>query len=181
MPIQQITIIGTGLIGGSFGLALKARGNSPRIIGCDREEVLQRAKTVDAIDEGRADPIQACHGSQLVMLALPVGGIIDMLERVGPSLPADTLLTDVGSTKFEIVARAKAIFGKQAGARFLPGHPMAGKELSGIEHTDAKLFAGAAWLFTPIDEAANPIAEEFIGLVRNIGANPVTLSAEHHD
>src|SRR5436190_16535373 len=106
MPIQQITIIGTGLIGGSVGLALKARGKAPRIIGCDRPEVLARADARGAIDEGIHDPVASCHGSQLVILALPVGGIIDMLERVGPSLPSETLLTDVGSTKVEIVARA---------------------------------------------------------------------------
>lgn len=183
MPIQQITIIGTGLIGGSFGLALKSRGQSPRIIGCDKDDVLRRAKEMGAIDEACPGPAQACNGSQIATLALPVGGIIDMLERIGPSLPANTLLTDVGSTKVEIVARAKAVFGKQTGSRFLPGHPMAGKELSGIDEADATLFEGAAWLLTPIDHSntSNPIAEEFKDLLRSVGANPITMSPERHD
>ena len=79
----------------------------------------------------------------MVLLATPVGGIIDLMERIGPVLPARTLLTDVGSTKVEVVARAGAVFGKNAGRRFLPGHPMAGKEQSGVEFADADLFQGA--------------------------------------
>lgn len=184
MSIQQITIIGTGLIGGSLALSLKSRKLVPRVIGCDREEVLARAKSAGAIDDGNPDPLTACHGSQVVVLAVPVGGIIDMMERLGPSLPPDTLLTDVGSTKAEIVARAKAIFGKQAAARFLPGHPMAGKEFSGIDQADANLFQGATW-FLITDEksqsAAHPHAEEYKALLRAIGANLVPISTDRHD
>ena len=187
MPIQQITIIGTGLIGGSFGLALKSRSHLPRIVGCDRAEVLGRASQMGAIDQGCADPIQACLGSQVVVLALPVGGIIDMLERLGPELSPEILLTDVGSTKVEIVMRAKAIFGKAIGDRFLPGHPMAGKELSGIDQADANLFRGASWLFTPIQgspdlgPAQMSLAEEFKEQVRSVGATAITMSPERHD
>jgi prephenate dehydrogenase len=184
MLIRQITIIGTGLIGGSFGQALKARPDPPYIVGCDRDEVLARAKTVGAIDKACADPIAACRGSQVVMLALPVSGIIDMLERIGPYVAADTLLTDAGSTKVEIVARAKAIFGRETAQRFLPGHPMAGKESSGIGQADPDLFQNATWLFTPIgppQPALNTAIEDFKELVQRVGANPVMVSVEQHD
>jgi prephenate dehydrogenase len=183
MAIQQITIIGTGLIGGSLALSLKSRKLVPRIIGCDRDEILARAKAAGAIDHGIADPLAACRGSQVVVLAVPVGAIIDMLERLGPALPADTLLTDVGSTKAEIVARGKAIFGKQAGARFLAGHPMAGKEFSGIDQADANLFQGATWFLVAdeSDHSAHPHAEDYKSLLRSIGANLVPISANRHD
>jgi prephenate dehydrogenase len=116
-----------------------------------------------------------------VVLALPVGGIIDMLERLGPALPAETLLTDVGSTKAEIVARAQSIFGKQAAARFLPGHPMAGKELSGVDQADANLFQGATWFLVADDHSVHPHAEEYKTLLRSIGAKVVPISDERHD
>src|SRR5579864_5266353 len=178
MAIQQITIIGTGLIGGSLALSLKSRKLIPRVVGCDREEVLARAKALGAIDDGNPDPLAACHGSQVVVLALPVGGIIDMMERLAPALPADKLLTDVGSTKAEIVVHAKAVFGKQAAARFLPGHPMAGKELSGIDQADANLFQGATWFLTPVDQshASHPNAAEYKSLLQKIAANLVAIS-----
>ena len=187
MPIQQITIIGTGLIGGSLGLALKSRSHPPRIVGCDCAEVLGRASQMGAIDESFLNPIQSCLGSQIVVLALPVGGIIDLLERLGPELSSEILLTDVGSTKVQIVERAKAVFGKAAGDRFLPGHPMTGKELGGIDHADAHLFEGAAWLFTPIQpstasgSAPMSLAEEFKQHVRSVGATAITMSPERHD
>ena len=90
------------------------------------------------------------RGSDLVVLATPVIPILDLIERLGPALPARTLVTDVGSTKAEIVARAAKSFGRTAGQRFLAGHPMAGKEHAGVEFADADLFEGAAWLFTPL-------------------------------
>src|ERR1700729_818989 len=99
MPIRQITIVGTGLIGGSFALAVKKRGFAGRIVGCDRTPVLERAGTKAAIDTGPPNPAGAVRGSQIIILATPVSGIIDLNERLGPVLPPKTLLTDVGSTK----------------------------------------------------------------------------------
>ncbi len=148
--VRQVTIIGTGLIGGSLALALKKHQTVERVIGCDRAQVLEVARRRHAIDEGREDPRQACQGSDVVVFATPVGGIIDLLERLGPVLPPTTLLTDVGSTKEKIVDRARAVFGDKVAERFLPGHPMAGKEFGGIEHADAELFREAVWIFTPV-------------------------------
>jgi len=181
--IQQITIVGTGLIGGSFALALKKHGFAGRIVGCDREPVLARAKAEGVIDEGFADPVRAACGSQVVLLATPVGGILDLIERVGPTLAEGTLLTDVGSTKSEIAARAEAVFGTNAAARFLPGHPMAGKERSGIDQADGDLFNNAVWLVTPLpgQNAEAGLSSEYLGLVRGLGARIVVLDPARHD
>ena len=183
MSIRQITIVGTGLIGGSFGLALKQRGFAGRIVGCDRELVLAQAKAAGAIDEGIADPAPAARGSQIVLLATPVGGILDLIERIGPTLSENALLTDVGSTKGEIAERAQAVFGSNAAARFLPGHPMAGKERSGIEQADADLFENAVWLFTPLpgQDVEAGLSGEFLDLVRSIGARIVVMDLARHD
>ena len=152
MPFRQITIIGTGLIGGSFGLALRKRKFAGRIVGCDREATLAKARDRGAIDEGSPNPGDAMRGSQVVVLATPVLGIIDLIERVGSVLPSKALLTDVGSTKSAVVQQAQKVFGKNAGKRFLAGHPMAGKELSGVDFADPDLFEKAVWFFTPLPE-----------------------------
>src|SRR5579863_4544586 len=150
MPICQITIIGTGLIGGSLALALKKKKFSGRIVGCDREATLEKARMCGAIDGGSTNPGDAVHGSQLVVLATPVLAIVDMIDRVGPSLSAKALLTDVGSTKAMVVEQATKVFGKNVGKRFLAGHPMAGKELSGVDYADPDLFQNAVWFLTPL-------------------------------
>ena len=185
MPeFRQITIVGVGLIGGSFALAARRAGFQGRIVGCDNDVVLEKARAAGAIDTGHFRPEEAIKGSELVLLAAPVGAIIDCLERVGPLLPEGSLLTDVGSTKGEIVAHAASVFGKQATGKFLPGHPMAGKAHSGITQVDAELFRGAAWIFTkPHCEALNSPgpAADFADLVRRMGARPVTMDVEHHD
>jgi len=188
--MRQITIIGTGLIGGSFALALKQSGFSGKIIGCDTEPVLALAKEVGAIDEGILEPQLAIRGSDVVLLATPVGAIIHLIERLAPLLPPETLLTDVGSTKSEIIARARASFGERWSQRFLPGHPMAGKEHGGIEHADANLFRDAVWIFISEDAAREKAAQlqqlpssssAFVELVKKVGARVITMDAESHD
>lgn len=183
MPIRQITIIGTGLIGGSLGLALKKRKFLGKRVGCDRAPVLERAQDLGAIDEGHTNPSDAVRGSQVVVLATPVSGIVDLIGRLGPALPARTLLTDVGSTKAEVVARASKVLGKQAGQHFLAGHPMAGKEQSGVEFADADLFQGAAWFFTPLPEQRvyEGLSGEFAEWVEKLGARTATMDAAEHD
>ncbi|MFI5115002.1 MAG: prephenate dehydrogenase, partial [Terriglobales bacterium] len=150
MAFKQVTIIGTGLIGGSLGLALKKRRLAGRIIGCDRAPALKRAQDCGAIEAGSPNPADAVRGSDLVVLATPVLPILDLIALLGPTLPAKPLVTDVGSTKAEIVRCAAKSFGRNAGNKFLAGHPMAGKEHAGVESADADLFEGAAWLFTPL-------------------------------
>ena len=186
MPIRQITIIGTGLIGGSLGLALRKKKFAGRIIGCDREGILDRAKMRGAIDGGSPNPGDAVHGSQVVVLATPVLAICDLIERVGPGLSAKALLTDVGSTKVAVVERAAKVFGKNAGKRFLAGHPMAGKELSGVDYADADLFQKAVWFLTPmagqnLSGENDGLLAEWMGWIDAIGARIAVLPAEDHD
>ena len=183
MPIRQITIIGTGLIGGSLGLALKKYGFKGRIIGCDRASVLERAREKGAIDEAFTHPSDSVRNSQAIVLAAPVGGIIEMIGLLGPSLPSQTLLTDVGSTKAEVLAAATKVFGKDVSHRFLAGHPMAGKEQCGMEHADPELFQGAAWFFSPSEgqDIYSGLSGEFVELVSAIGARIASLNANEHD
>jgi prephenate dehydrogenase len=183
MAIRQITIVGTGLIGGSFALALRKQGFAGRIVGCDRESALTRAKASAVIDEGVVDPVEAVRGSQLVVLATPVLAIVDLIGRLAPGLPAGTLLTDVGSTKGAVVEQALQAFGKNAGQRFLPGHPMAGKEQSGVDQADADLFWNAVWFLTPLpsQNLKEGLFVELAGWIEKIGARVATLPAEEHD
>src|SRR5579884_1816343 len=183
MNLEQITILGTGLIGGSFALALRKHGFRGRLVGCDRADVLEKAIARGVIDAGFTDPLAAARGSQVVLLATPVGAIIDLIERLGPVLPTDVLITDTGSTKGEVMARARAVFGDAAAERFLGGHPMAGKENCGIEHADADLFSGAAWLLTPV-RGQNILAGAsgaYIAMLETIGVRIITFDAAQHD
>ena len=183
MAIRQITIVGTGLIGGSFALAVRKRGFAGRIVGCDREAVLARATASGAVDEGVVDPVEAVRGSQLVVLATPVLAVVDLIGKLASELPATTLLTDVGSTKAAVVEQAQQAFGKNAGQRFLPGHPMAGKEQSGVDQADADLFWNAVWFLTPLpgQNLKEGLLAEFGGWIEKIGARVATLPAEEHD
>ncbi|MDT8067613.1 MAG: prephenate dehydrogenase [Terriglobia bacterium] len=187
--IRQITIIGTGLIGGSLGLALKERGFAGRIVGCDRPEVLERAKERGIIDAADNTAETAVEGSDIIVLATPVSSIIDHIARLGPLLPPNALLTDTGSTKAEIVRQAQRIFGDSAALRFLAGHPMAGKERGGIGRAEANLFSGATWILTPSSGTLSIVSPEFIRgrhgewieLLESIGARIVVLHPERHD
>ena len=183
MPIRQITIIGTGMIGGSFALALRKRRFAGRIVGCDREATLKKAKMRGVIDSGFPEPVDAVRGSQLVVLATPVLAIIDLIGRLGPGLPSTTLLTDVGSTKAAVAQQARSVFGKNAGQRFLGGHPMAGKEHSGVDYADADLFQGAVWFLTPLpgQNVNGGIFAEYAGWIDQIGARIAMLPPEDHD
>lgn len=181
--MKQITIIGTGLIGGSLALALKKHAPELRIVGCDREPVLKQALKIGAIDDGSSTPENSVRDSDLVVLATPVGSIIDLIERVGPLAPSHSLITDVGSTKVEIMARAEDVFGGDVAHRFLPGHPMAGKENGGIEHADADLFSGAVWLVTPYpgQELDTDVIGDYLQLLSRLGARVLPVDSVQHD
>src|SRR5208337_15744 len=183
MPFKQVTIVGTGLIGGSLGLALKKRRLAGRIVGCDRAPVLERAQERGAIEAGTTNPADAVRGSDLVVLATPVIPILDLIGRLGPALPAKTLVTDVGSTKAEIVQRATKSFGRNAGKRFLAGHPMAGKENAGVEFADADLFEGSVWMFTPLpgQNVHAGLCGEFIHCAEKMGAKIAVVEPSEHD
>lgn len=183
MPIQQITIVGTGLIGGSVGLALRAHGFTGAIVGCDKPAVLEQAQRQGAIHRGEPELPRAIEHSEVILLATPVGCILSQFEAIAPFIPPHALITDAGSTKQQFVERARMVYGSAAHTRVLPGHPMAGKEHSGIENADAELFQKAAWLVTPIDPGA-PYTErqqQWLDLLAAIGARIISLDAERHD
>ena len=181
--IQQVTIIGTGLIGGSVALALRKNGFDGRIVGCDTAPVLQRAKKMRVIDAGVVSAQDSVMGSDVVVLASPVGAILDLVRTVGPGLGANCLLTDVGSTKAAVMKAAASVFGKNAGKRFLGGHPMAGKETSGIEGADGKLFQNATWFVTPFpsQNIATGRCGEWVRWIEKIGARVAVTGADEHD
>ena len=181
--LRQITIIGTGLIGGSLGLALRKSKFKGKIVGCDRPDVLRRAKRLRAIDHSIPDPIAACQGSDVVVLATPVGAVIELIEKLAPRLNSTAIVTDVSSTKFEIASRARQVFGEEALLRFLPGHPMAGKENSGIRYADPDLFRGAVWFLTPLVGKGLPsgAAREYVSWLKRIGAKVLFLDPAAHD
>ena len=183
MPIRQITIAGTGLIGGSLALALRANGFAGTLVGCDKPSVLEVAQQRGAIDRAEPNLEHAIKDSAVIVLATPVGCILSQFEAIAPLVSAETLITDVGSTKQQFVDRARMVYGAEANARVLPGHPMAGKENSGIENADASLFRDAAWLITPVDPDRPPTErqQEWLDLLAAIGARLITLDAERHD
>jgi prephenate dehydrogenase len=119
----------------------------------------------------------------VVVLATPVLAIVDLIERVGPALSTKCLLTDVGSTKTAVVERAVKVFGKGAGKRFLAGHPMAGKEMSGVDFADADLFQKTVWFLSPVPgQSMNEgLFAEFTGWIDQIGSRIAILPAEEHD
>jgi len=183
MSIRQITIVGTGLIGGSLGLALRQAGFAGSIVGCDKRAVLATALARGAIDKAEADLERAIAGSDVIVLATPVGCILSHLEAVAPLSSPDALITDTGSTKQQFVGRARMVLGDKAAERVLPGHPMAGKEVGGMEHADAQLFRDAVWLITPIDTERPYTSrqQEYLELLKAIGARVITMDAERHD
>ncbi len=178
---HQVVIAGTGLMGGSWGLALKASGFGGRIIGCDRPEVLKRALELGAVDEGRPELSEAARDADLVILAAPVRVILEQLPRVNAAAPARALVTDTGSTKRAVLERAREVFAGEP--LFLGGHPLAGKEISGIEHASATLFRGSRYVLTPIElhQLQDKRVKAFRALVENVGARPFVIDAESHD
>lgn len=189
MPqIERIAIIGTGLIGASFALAVRRAGFSGKITGCDKPLVLEQARAAGAIDCGSPDPVDAVAGAQLVLLATPVVASIELLQTLAPHT-ANALITDAGSTKLQLVQEAERVFGEESSRRFLPGHPMAGREFSGVAAADPTLFRDATWILTPRGGRNAMLAPEFtrgshaeyIRLLESIGARIIVISPEKHD
>jgi prephenate dehydrogenase len=178
---HRVSIIGLGLIGGSWGLALEERGVKARRVGADRPEVLERALAAGVVDEGSADPMAAVRGADLIILATPVGMILDLLPQLKGVASPRALITDVGSTKRLICQRAREIFGDAP--LFLGGHPLAGKERSGLKHASTALFVGARYVLTPLlpNHLADERVKAFSALVEKLGAKPFVTEASTHD
>lgn len=178
---DKVSIIGLGLIGGSLGLALKKYGLAPRRIGFGRPATIARALAVDAVDEGTDDLGKAVRDADLIILAAPVGAILDTLPKLRGLASPQALVTDVGSTKRRICQRARETFGDKP--LFLGGHPLAGKERAGVENADATLFTNARYVLTPLQERVFEEARvrTFVSLVTAIGAKPHIMDPAAHD
>lgn len=182
---MTVLIVGTGLIGASIGLALKSLEDvSVEVLGWDASaSELETALQMGAIDRalpGREAVLER-DVADVFVLATPVLPILDWMERLAPVLGEHQLVTDVGSTKLEIVHRAQKLFNQPGRARFLPGHPMAGKESGGAALAEAGLFRNAAWLFTPVDEPRSELQRQWIGLVERFGARVMEMDPARHD
>ncbi len=176
---SRVAILGTGLIGGSFALALRREFPAARVTGFDRADVMARALACGAISEAASDIASAVRGADLVYIALPIGATIDALPKIAEAADANALVTDTGSTKTLICQQAQKYF--RGGARFLGGHPMAGRENSGIEHADADLFRGTRYALIASEGDPDHRVQQFATLLRRIGAEPVWCDAETHD
>lgn len=181
--ISRATILGTGLIGGSFGLALRKYTTNICVSGWDRPEIVRAAQSRDAIDKAfSGDLAPALQNSDLIYIALPIAATIDMLPEIVTHAPAHALVTDACSTKVRIMQAAEEAFPADKGPLFLGGHPMAGKELSGITHADADLFRGNTYaLIGPSQAQEDPRVSAFAKIVEKIGARPLWLGAPQHD
>jgi prephenate dehydrogenase len=177
--METVAIVGTGLIGASFGLALREAGFEGRIVGVSSAPAAKDALERGAIDEA-LPLVQAVARADLVFLSQTIGRILETLRVIGPCLRPDALVTDAGSTKARIVEQARRSI---RGAQFLGGHPMAGKEKRGASEAEAGLFAGRTWILTPSAAAdlETPAAREYVSWIRKTGAVPLVLAPEEHD
>jgi prephenate dehydrogenase len=179
VPFARAAIIGTGLIGGSFALALQKHFPSITVIGFDRPEVAAGALARGAIQQVAASLDEAMGDADLMFVALPIGGILEVLPRIAEHAKPGALVTDAGSTKVQICQEAAKVFGP--GTRFLGGHPIAGKENSGIEHADERLFAGSRYALITEETDGDARVKAFAEILAAFGAVPVWCDAETHD
>src|SRR5579863_7439467 len=183
---RRVAIVGTGLIGGSFALALRKHFPDSVVVGWDKANVLRHAVERGAIHEGIPGLTLAIAGAELIYVALPVGQTIELLPEIARLAAPNALVTDASSTKRAVCAVAAEAF-RKGGAYFLGGHPMAGKEISGIAAADANLFRGSkyALIRASTKESAaterEPRVAQFVSLIEKLGAEPVWLEADVHD
>lgn len=179
-PHQRVAILGLGLMGTSLGWALREAGLAESVAGYDAAPgVAARAQERGAITLACGSVAEAVSGADLVVLAVPVLAMRPLFAEIGPHLAPGTLVTDLGSTKGEVVAWATALL--PATARYVGGHPMAGRESSGVEAATPTLYQGCAWCLTPTPETSPTALEELAELVSGLGARPQVLAAEAHD
>jgi prephenate dehydrogenase len=183
--MERVFIIGTGLIGASTGLALRAAGFAGRIDGWDSSSLEMAAAVQMGAIDGRAsnrdDALDLARLADTIVLAVPVLAIKDWMQQLAPVLRAGQLVTDVGSTKVEIVELAQQLFVEAERASFLPGHPMAGKESGGALLAEAGLFDGAMWLFTPTTTEMTAMERDWRGWVGCFGSRMLDMDPVKHD
>ncbi len=179
--LRALAVIGVGLIGGSFALALKRAALAPRVVGYDRDAAaLQRGVELGVVDEAAGSVSEAVRGADVVVVSVPVRAVGPVLHDVSLALEANAVVTDVGSTKGEVVRIAREELRERFG-RFVPGHPIAGRETSGVEAANADLFRGARVVLPP-DASTAPDAVDLVrGAWEAVGARVATMAADSHD
>lgn len=182
---MKLALIGVGMIGGSVAAALRRAGAIDRAVGFDADpKAARRGVELGVLDAVAASVEEAVREADLVVLAVPVGAMKEVMAAAAKALPAHAIVTDVGSTKLSVIDAARAALGA-AGSRsirrFVPGHPVAGRELPGVEHADAELFRGRLYICTPIGETDAQARASVESLWRRIGAQVVTMDPAEHD
>ena len=179
--LKTLAVIGAGLIGGSFAMALRRAGAVSSVVGFDRDgAALERAAALGVIDTVAGSVSEAAKGADLVVVAVPVRAIGPVLRDVALSIDAGAVVTDVGSTKGDVQRTARAELRDRI-ARFVPGHPIAGRETSGVDAATADLFRGARVVLTPGPETAADAVEVVRGAWEAAGGRVVTMAADDHD
>jgi prephenate dehydrogenase len=178
---KRIAIVGLGLIGGSIGLALKRGGSDEvELVGyARRPETADRALQLGAVDRVEGSLASAVDRAALVILATPTMAVKEILSQIGSRLPTGCVVTDVASTKVEVMEWAEESLPQSVS--FVGGHPMAGKELSGIDVADADLFRGCTYCIVPGHGAPETAVQTIVDLVQRVGARHVFMNASEHD
>jgi prephenate dehydrogenase len=178
---NQLGIIGCGLMGGSFALALKKGGLVRQVVGYSKSpSTTEKAKRLGVIDIVAESALQAVAGSNVVLLAVPVAATETTFKAIRHLIEPDLLLMDVGSTKRDVVDAARRVLRERVPS-FVPAHPIAGKEASGIEHADATLYAGRSVILTPLPQTKPELVQKATDTWSAIGAQVLKMTAENHD
>ena len=180
--VQRLALIGCGLMGGSFALALRAAGLVAQVQAFSPSlATRQKALSLGVIDLACDDLASAVRGADVVLLALPVGATLAAMQAVARHLDDQALLMDVGSTKCDVVAAARSALGAETLAHFVPAHPVAGMECSGVEHAVADLYQQRQVYLTPVPETESDFTHRAQELWRALGARVAVVSPEFHD
>jgi prephenate dehydrogenase len=178
---QQLGVIGCGLMGGSFALALKRAGLVKRVIGYSKSpSTTERAKKLGVIDVVAESALLAVAGSDIVLLSVPVAATESTFKAIRHLVEPGVLFMDVGSTKRDVVDAARRVLRERLGS-FVPAHPIAGKELAGIGHADAALYAGRQVILTPLPQTAPDLVQKATDVWSAIGAQVLKMTPENHD
>lgn len=178
---EQLGLIGCGLMGGSFALALKRAGLVKRVIGYSKSpSTTERAKKLGVIDVVAESALLAVAGSDIVLLSVPVAATEATFKAIRHLVEPGVLFMDVGSTKRDVVDAARRVLRERLGS-FVPAHPIAGKELAGIGHADAALYAGRQVILTPLPQTAPDLVQKATDVWSAIGAQVLKMTPENHD
>jgi len=178
---EQLGLIGCGLMGGSFALALKQAGLVKRVVGYSKSpSTTERARQMGVIDIEAPSALLAVSGADLVLLAVPVSATEVTLKAIRHLITRDTLVMDVGSTKRDVVDAARRVLRDQVGG-FVPAHPIAGKERAGVEHADPDLYRGAQVILTPIERTYTAQIDRAQQVWQALGCEVRQMSPEAHD